>query len=80
MHTHLTIQEREIISQLYAQLLSFSKIWRKLNHNHSTISREINRNWVYNRWKTKIKYSYIDADNKRQELGDFILIIKERNY
>ncbi len=64
MHTHLSIQEREVISQLYAQWLSFSEIWRRINRSHTTIMREINRNWKENRWKMKIKYSCIDADNK----------------
>ena len=68
MHTHLSIQEREVISQLYAQWLSFSEIWRRINRSHTTIMREINRNWKENRWKMKIKYSCIDADNKAREI------------
>ncbi len=62
MHTHLSIQEREVISQLYAQWLSFSEIWKRLNHSHTTIMREINRNWKENRWKMKLKYRCVEAD------------------
>ena len=64
MHKQLSFQEREDISQLYAQWLSFSEIWRKLNRSHTTIIREINRNWIDDRWKIKMKYSCIEANNK----------------
>ncbi|MDH5232943.1 MAG: helix-turn-helix domain-containing protein [Gammaproteobacteria bacterium] len=42
---HLTEKERYVIEHLIIHGLSYREIGRRLNRHHTTISREVKRNW-----------------------------------
>ena len=48
-YKHLTIEEREIIQEMWWKKYSVRKIAKKLNRNPSTISRELNKNFPVKR-------------------------------
>jgi IS30 family transposase len=64
MHTQLSREERELIAVYYRQWKSYAEIGRLLGRSHTTIMREINRNWEDNRAKLEIKYSCFKADEE----------------
>ena len=45
LYTHLTSNDRYVIYHLVVFSLSYREIARRLNRHHTTISREIKRNW-----------------------------------
>lgn len=45
-YKHLTLNERDLILKFLTLDYSISKIAKELNHNKSTISREIHRNSI----------------------------------
>lgn len=60
-YTHLSQEERIEIYVWLREWLSVRWIAKKLNRSHSTISREINRNWR-NVWFFRIKYNPKEAE------------------
>jgi IS30 family transposase len=44
-HTHLSLNERYVIHHLIVFGLSYREIGRRLKRHHTTISREVQRNW-----------------------------------
>jgi len=72
-YTHLSQEERYEISIWLREWLSIRKISVKLNRSHSTISREIKRNWK-DVWYGKIKYDPKEANKQYKERID------KRNY
>lgn len=72
-YTHLSQEERYEIYIWLREWLSIRKIATKLNRSHSTISREINRNWK-DIWYDRIKYNPKEANNLYKKRID------KRNY
>ena len=60
---HFSQEERVIISVYFQEWLSIRKIAQKLNRSHSSIVREINRNWK-DLWFFRIEYNPTKAHEK----------------
>ena len=81
VYRHLNQEQRIEIYTFIKEWLSYREMWRRLNVSHSTISREINRNSIYN-WWWKYKYKPIEANEKyksRREKANFKHIKLQKN-
>jgi len=67
MHKQLSQEERELIAIYYRQWVKYIEIGKLLGRHHTTIIREINRNWKEDWGKIKIKYSCFEADEKARK-------------
>ncbi len=52
-YTHLTEYERYVIYHLKLHKLSNREIGRRLSRSHTTIAREVKRNWAEVSWRVK---------------------------